>query len=217
MAYGIDSVAHRIALESGMESIGVLAHGLDIIYPAQNRDLAGRMLTQGGLLTEFFSQTNPDRENFPKRNRIVAGMSDAVLVVESAEKGGALITADIANSYDRDVFAIPGRLSDEYSSGCNYLIKSNKAALVQSAEDIKYFMGWDDKTENKSARQQKIVFDLSREEELIVEVLKQHGSLNIDQIFNLVRLGSSQLSSVLLSLEFKGAVRSLPGKVYKLS
>ena len=217
MAYGIDSVAHRTALENDMESIGVLAHGLDIIYPAQNRDLAGRMLTQGGLLTEFFSQTNPDRENFPRRNRIVAGMSDAVLVVESAERGGALITADIANSYNRDVFAVPGRLSDEYSAGCNYLIKSNKAALVQSAEDINYLMGWDDKPDHPAAKQQKIVFDLSREEELIVEVLKQHGSLNIDQIFNLVQLGTSQLSSVLLSLEFKGAVRNLPGKVYKLN
>jgi DNA processing protein len=115
------------------------------------------------------------------------------------------------------VFAIPGRLSDEYSAGCNYLIKSNKAALVQSAEDIKYLMGWDDKAGNQASMQQKVVFDLNREEELIVEVLKQHGSLNIDQIFNLVQLGTSQLSSVLLNLEFKGAVRSLPGKVYKLN
>jgi DNA processing protein len=217
MAYGIDSVAHRVALDSNMDSIGVLAHGLDIIYPAQNRELAGRMLEQGGLLTEFFSNTNPDRENFPKRNRIVAGMSDAVLVVESAERGGALITADIANSYNRDVFAIPGRLTDEYSVGCNYLIKSNKAALVQTAEDIRYLMGWDEKPDSQKGRQQRMLFDLSREEELVMEVLKQHESLNIDQIFNLVQLGTSELSSVLLNLEFKGAVRSLPGKIYRLN
>jgi len=217
MAYGIDSVAHRSALDNKMDSIGVLAHGLDIIYPAQNRELAGRMLVQGGLLTEFFSNTNPDRENFPKRNRIVAGMSDAVLVIESAEKGGALITADIANSYDRDVFAVPGRLSDEFSIGCNYLIKSNKAALAQSAEDIKYLMGWDDQPDSSAGKQHRILFDLSREEVLVIEVLKQHGSLNIDQIFHLVQLGTSQLSTVLLGLEFKGAVRSLPGKIYKIN
>ncbi len=217
LAYGIDSVAHRAALDNEMESVAVLAHGLDIIYPAQNREIAGRMLGQGGLLTEFFSNTNPDRENFPKRNRIVAGMSDAVLVIESAEKGGALITADIANSYDRDVFAVPGRLTDEVSVGCNYLIKSNKAALVQSAEDIKYLMGWDDQPDTIAGKQHKILFDLSREESLVIEVLKQHGSLNIDQIYNLVQLGTSQLSAVLLGLEFKGAIRNLPGKVYKMN
>lgn len=217
LAYGIDSVAHRASLDCELDSIGVLAHGLDIIYPAQNREMAGKMINQGGLLTEFFSNTNPDRENFPKRNRIVAGMSDAVLVIESAEKGGALITADIANSYDRDVFAVPGRLSDEYSSGCNYLIKSNKAALVQTAADIKYLMGWDDAGKGSTARQQKILFDLAPEENIIIEILKQHGSLTIDQISNLVQLGISQLSSVLLNLEFKGAIRNLPGKIYKIN
>ena len=131
LAYGIDSCAHRSSLEFGMNTIGVLGHGLDRIYPAHNRKLAEKMINQGGLLTEFFSNTNPDRENFPKRNRIVAGMSDAVLVIESAEKGGALITADIANSYNRDVFAFPGNINSKYSEGCNRLIKSHKAALIE--------------------------------------------------------------------------------------
>jgi len=144
LAYGIDSCAHKAALDSGLKTIGVLGHGLDRIYPAQNKKLASQMLNNGGLLTEFISKTTPDRENFPKRNRIVAGLCDAIVVVESAKRGGAMITAGLANSYNRDVFAIPGRIGDEYSEGCNMLIKSNRAALADSPKDIAYIMGWDD-------------------------------------------------------------------------
>ena len=215
LAYGIDSIAHRVALDLGLKTTGVLAHGLDRIYPAQNRTLAERMIHQGGLITEFLCGTIPDRENFPKRNRIVAGMADAVLVVESAVKGGALITADIANSYNRDVFAIPGRLSDEYSQGCNYLIKINKAALVQSVKDIKYIMGWEP-VDNSGGIQQKLFTDLTREEKIIIDVLRQHGQLNIDKLSGLVQMSAGQLSVVLLNLEFEGLIRNIPGKIYKI-
>ena len=143
LAYGVDTKAHRESLKNDLITIGVMAHGLDRIYPSENRELAMQMCQQGALISEFKSGSKPDRENFPKRNRIVAGMSDAVLVVESAGKGGALITADIANSYDRDVFAFPGNVNSTYSEGCNFLIKTHRAALVQNAADINYLMGWE--------------------------------------------------------------------------
>ena len=145
LAYGIDSCAHRKALYNKLPTVGVLGHGLDKLYPAQNRKLAENMLETGGLLTEYISKTIPDRENFPKRNRIVAGMSDAVLVVESDKRGGALITAEMGNSYNRDVFALPGKVGDRFSRGCNFLIKTNKAFLTESATDIAYIMGWEDR------------------------------------------------------------------------
>ena len=141
LAYGVDTCAHKEALKYNLPTIGVLAHGLDKLYPQTNLELARKMLDQGGLLTDFMSQTNPDKENFPKRKRIIAGMADAVIVIEAAKRGGALITADIANSYNRDVFAVPGRIGDTYSEGCNHFIKTNKALLVQTADDIRYIMG----------------------------------------------------------------------------
>jgi len=216
LAYGIDTQAHKYALRNKLETIGVFAHGLDRVYPPSNRKLANKMIEQGGLLTEFRSKSNPDRENFPKRNRIVAGMSDAVLVVESAAKGGALITADIANSYNRDVFTFPGRVSDTYSEGCNFLIKTNRAALIQHARDLKYLMGWDDVSKKKHIQKQLFV-ELDIDEQHIMEVLKQHQELGIDQLSILAELPISKIAAKTLSLEFKGLLYCLPGKLIKMA
>ena len=215
LAYGIDGCAHKTALEMEMATLGVLGHGLDRIYPAPHRKLAGDMLQKGGgLLTEFLSKTNPDRENFPKRNRIVAGMVDAVVVVESDKKGGALITAELANSYNRDVFAVPGRLTDRFSSGCNFLIKTNKAALVQSADDIGYIMGWEGR-KIPDSRQTSLFVELSDTEKTLYKLLTEAGSLSIDKLTIRSGLAPSTVSAALLNLEFNGLVRSLPGKQYK--
>ncbi len=215
LAYGIDTCAHKISLENNLKTVGVLAHGLDKIYPQLNKSLAEKIIKSGGLLSEFLSKTIPDRENFPKRNRIIAGLSDAVIVIESAVRGGALITADIANSYNRDVFAVPGRLYDKYSKGCNNLIKTNRAALVQSAEDIKYIMGWEI-TKKKPKKQQQLFIKLSPEEETIVNILKEKQELGIDKISSLSKLTISKVASALLNLEFEGIIKCLPGKVYRM-
>lgn len=214
LAYGIDSKAHQAALNSGLETIGVLAHGLDRIYPYTNRTLAEKMVQCGGLVTDFISKTNPDRENFPKRNRIIAGMSDALVVIETAMKGGALITANIANSYNRDVFAVPGKLSDRFSEGCNFLIKTNKAALIQSAKDIEYIMGWETKA-GKEMHQQKLFEEISPEEDVVMNILNENGESGIDFIVAKSQFTPSKTAAILLNLEFKGFVRSLPGKIYK--
>ncbi len=215
LAYGIDSCSHRAALDAGLKTIGVLGHGLDRIYPAQNRKLATQMLENGGLLTEFVSKTNPDRENFPKRNRIVAGMCDAVVVIESAKKGGALITAGLANSYNRDVFAVPGRVEDEYSKGCNMLIKSNRAALADSAADIAYIMGWDDlKVDVK--KQRDLFLELSQEQKMIYDIIKEIKEISVDKLIIKTALPASKVASILLTLEFEGMIQSLPGKLYKV-
>jgi DNA processing protein len=216
LAHGIDSFAHKTALDNGLPTVGVLGHGLDRIYPFQNKKLAERMVYQGGLLTDFPSLTKPDKENFPKRNRIIAGMSDAVIVVEAAIKGGALITADIANSYNRDVFAIPGRVGDTYSAGANALIKQNKAALVQSADDIRYMMGWGDTPSPGSGKQKTIFIELTPEEEKIVGCLTSKGEITIDEIMLETEMSMSKCSAALLNLEFEGVVTSKPGRVYSL-
>ncbi|MEE4260487.1 MAG: DNA-processing protein DprA [Bacteroidales bacterium] len=213
LAYGIDSCAHRRALDVGMDTIGVLGHGLDRIYPAQNRKMAEKMIEQGGLMTEFMSDTRPDRENFPKRNRIVAGMSDAVLVVESDRKGGALITAEIANSYNRDVFAVPGRIGDDYSRGCHFLIKTNRAALAENGHDIAYLMGWEEqKIDQKS--QTELFVNLSEEQKLVLKTIQDHKEIAIDQLTIKTKLSTSKVAASLLNLEFEGFVKSLPGKLY---
>jgi len=216
LAYGIDSCAHRSALELGLETVGVLGHGLDLIYPMQNKTLAEKMINHGGLLTEFLSETKPDRENFPRRNRIIAGLCDAVVVVEAAQKGGALITADIANTYNRDVFAVPGRIGDPFSEGTNYMIRTNRAALVQSAEDIEYMMGWKLDETISPCRQPKLFIELTPEEEKIVTLLNEKGSLAIDEISLQTEIPVSKTSSSLLNLEFEGKIKCLPGKVYTL-
>ena len=214
LAYGIDSCSHKAALDSGLKTVGVLGHGLDRIYPAQNKKLATSMLDNGGLITEFLPNTTPDRENFPKRNRIVAGMCDAIVVIESANRGGALITAGIANSYNRDVFAIPGRVNDEYSMGCNMLIKSNRAALAESAKDIAYIMGWDDlKVDVK--KQRDLFFQLNGDQKIIFEIIENIKEVSVDKLVIQSALPASKVAAALLMLEFEGLIQSLPGKLYK--
>ncbi len=215
LAYGIDSIAHSSCLEEDVETIGVLGHGLDRIYPAQNRSLSVKMLQKGGLLTEFMSGTLPDRENFPKRNRIVAGMSDAVIVVESAARGGALITAQLANSYNRDVFAIPGKIEDEYSIGCNRLIKTNRAALAESADDIAYIMGWDD-TKPSVKSQRNMFYELNDDQKTVYEMIEESEQISIDAIIIKTNFPSSKVSTILLELEFEGLIQSMPGKRYSI-
>lgn len=218
LAYGIDIRAHRAALQHGFKTIGVLAHGLDRIYPAEHRKTAVAMLEQGGLLTEFMSGTNPDRQNFIKRNRIVAGMSDATIVIESAAKGGALITADLAGSYHRDCFAFPGRYADEYSVGCNNLIKTNQATLITSAEDLVQAMGWNTThPKPEKAMQRELFPELSEAEEAVVKQLKRMPEgMQINALVVATDIPVNRMSALLFELELKGVVRALAGGVYRL-
>lgn len=215
LAYGIDTCAHKAADRLGIQNIGVLAHGLDRIYPRENLSLSRKMERNGGLVTDFVTGTLPDRENFPSRNRIVAGMADAIVVVEAAESGGALITAEIALGYNREVFAVPGRLGDEYSLGCNRLIKQNKAALLSKPEDIAWYLGWDSERKNRAPQQTTLFPELNPDEKIILDQLKINESVDLDTISIQSGLSVSSTSATLLSLEFKGAIRSLPGKRYQ--
>jgi DNA processing protein len=217
LAYGIDIYAHRAALENNLHTVGVFAHGLDKVYPAVHKSTAEKMMRQGALLTDFTSGTKPDRENFPRRNRIVAGIADATIVIESKRDGGSLITADIANSYNRDVFAFPGRVGDPTSEGCNNIIKQNKAALIQSAADLIYIMGWEALKPKNVPVQKQLFLELKPDEETLVNVLKEKNAINIDDICHSAKMPMSKVSSLLLTLEFSGIVRSLPGKMYKLN
>ncbi|MBI5219410.1 MAG: DNA-protecting protein DprA [Bacteroidia bacterium] len=214
LAFGIDVSAHRAALENGLQTIAVLGHGLDIIYPAAHETVARKILDQGALVTEFLNNSSFDKQNFVKRNRIIAGISDATIVVESSEKGGALITAEIANSYNRDVFAFPGKINDKYSLGCNKLIKSNKAALIESVNDLEYILGWDTKSDKKDLQQVIPFITLSDDENNIFRLLKDSGEMNIDSISYQLDIPVNTLSALLLNLEFSGLIKSLPGKVY---
>lgn len=220
LAYGVDINCHRAALQNGLPTLAVLAHGLDQIYPRHHRDTAVKMVTQGGLLTEFMSRTNPDKKNFVQRNRIVAGISDATVVVESAAKGGSLITADLAETYHRDVFAFPGRCSDVYSEGCNNLIRQNRAALITSAEAFVETMGW----ETAQARQeqlakgvqQELFPDLSEQEQVIVRALQNVDDMPINILSVNTNIPIGTLSSLLFTLEMKGVVKMLNGSKYRL-
>lgn len=216
LAYGIDTIAHRAALKHGMKTIGVLAHGLDRIYPSENKSLAKQMLQEGGLLTDYKSNTNPDKQNFPRRNRIVAGMCDAVLVVETTFKGGSLITAELANGYNREVFTIPGRTTDLKSEGCNYLVRSNKAALVNSAADILENMGWSDLKKPAAIRQRSLFLELTAEERVIALILEKEDIVTIDELHSKSSLTSGTVASCLLTLEMQGLITVMPGKRYKL-
>lgn len=216
VAYGVDICAHKAALEHGMPTIGVLGHGLDRIYPLNHRPTAIKMIENGGLLTEYITETNPDRQNFVQRNRIVAGLCDALVVVESGEKGGSLITANIAQSYNRDVFAFPGRVGDEHSVGCNRLIKSNKAALIESGADFVNAMGWEAAGPNKQYVQPSLFADLNEEEEKIVNCLRGKEQLQLNQMAITLGVPVSKVSVTLLEMEFKGMVKCLPGNAYKL-
>jgi DNA processing protein len=219
LAFGIDVCAHKEALQQNLQTVGVLGHGLDRIYPAQNRATAEKMLANGGILTEFPMGTIPDRENFPQRNRIVAGMSDATIVIEASIKGGALITAEIANSYNRDVFAFPGRIDDEFSEGCNFLIRNNKAALLTCAADLAYSLGWDQGNTPKQVAEQLVLpIDLSEEERMIFNIIHQHKApLAIDDLTLKTNMPMSQLAMNLLNMEMQGYIRSLPGKTYSIN
>ena len=216
LAYGIDIHAHRAALEYGFPTIGVLAHGLDRIYPPSHRHTAVQMVQQGGLLTEFMSETNPDRQNFVMRNRIVASMCDATIVVESAAKGGALITADLAEGYHRDCFAFPGRLYDPYSQGCNALIRDNRAALIQSAEEFVKAMCWDTGNTIPQPIQRQLFPDLTEEEEQIARTLQASpDGLPINELAMTSTLPVNKLSALLFEMEIKGVIQALPGNRYK--
>lgn len=217
LAHGIDSIAHKECLKNNISTIGVLGHGLDRIYPAQNRSLAERMLSCGGLLTEFTSEIIPGRENFPRRNRIIAGMADATIIVEASTKGGALITAEIANSYNRDVFAFPGKITDEYSAGCNYLIKTHRASLISKASDLEYLLGWTNTLIQNAKPQLSLMLNLSSDEKQLVDVLQEKGSMAIDELALRCQLPQSKLAVTILGLEMQGLVIALPGKIYKLA
>ena len=217
LAYGIDYAAHKEALKNTISTVGVMALGLDRIYPAQHRSIAEKMLECGGLLTEFMSETVPDRENFPKRNRIIAGLADATIIVEASIRGGALITAELANSYNRDVFAYPGRINDEYSSGCNHLIKTNRANLLSKVADLEYILNWNFTEPVKSNPQLSLLINLSEEEQIIVNILSERGSLAVDDLAILTGFQQSKLAVNILSMEMKSLIISCPGKIYKLA
>lgn len=217
LAYGIDIQAHRQAVKHDISTVGVLGHGLDRIYPAAHREVAYQMIAQGGLLTEFCSGTIPDRMNFPMRNRIIAGMADVTIVVEAAIKGGALITAEIANSYHRDVCAFPGSLDQEYSAGCNYLIKTHRAQLIRGIDDLCYLMGWDAAQSTIGNKQLSLLPpDMTKDEHRVYDLLKQVGQATIDEIAIHCDWPQSKLAIILLEMEMKGVILSLPGKVFKL-
>lgn len=212
LAFGIDICAHRAALKNNLSTIAVLAHGLDRIYPGVHRGTAIEMLQQGGLVTDFPSETNPDRPNFVKRNRIVAGLSDATIVVESAEKGGSLITADIAFSYNRDVFSFPGRASDPQSRGCNKLIRLNKSGLITCAADLIAAMGWE---ENKAkAVQTTLPFAEEPDDNPITTLIRQNKDMHINDLAIKLEMTISELSVLLFELEMEGKIKALPGGRY---
>ena len=219
MAFGVDAIAHKAAIKNDLPTVGVLAHGLDEIYPREHSNLAKDMIQHGGgLLTEFRSKTKPDKHNFPTRNRIVAGLSDATVIIETGIKGGSMITAELANGYNKDVFAIPGKVNDNKSAGCNYLIKNNKAMLLTDAQELIEVMGWEERSQKSGVRGQKELFiELSKEEKIVVNILKEKESVSIDEINLRSGLSSSAVAAAILNMEFQGVIALKPGKMYSLS
>jgi len=215
MAYGIDSFAHKASVENGMPTVGVLGHGLDQIYPNANRNLAVKMLDNGGLLSEYPSGTRPDRQNFPQRNRIIAGLADVTVVVEAAIRGGALITAEIANNYNRDVCAFPGNVDSEYSAGCNLLIKSHRAHLITQAKDLGYLMNWQPSEQKAQSLQMQFDNLLNDTEKNIYHLILEKEQVSIDEIAHLSGMLQSKLAIILLELEIKGLIITMPGKIYR--
>jgi DNA processing protein len=216
LAYGIDICAHKAALRNNLDTAGILGHGLSLLYPSAHREIARQMVEKGALISEFRHDEKPESANFVKRNRIIAGLADATVVMESGEQGGALITADIANSYNRDVFAFPGRVNDKYSMGCNRLIKTNRAALIENLSDLEYMMGWQKTGKTSDAYQKDLFTELTDEELKLTDLLRREPGLSIDQLALHNNMPVSKISGVLLNLEFKGIVKCLPGKVYRL-
>lgn len=213
LAFGIDIQAHKCSLKYGIKTVAVFGHGLNYIYPAEHRNIAKKIEETGANVTEFLSDTAPAMGNFVSRNRIIAGLADATIVIESRKEGGALITAEFANSYNREVFALPGRINDTFSEGCNNLIKSNKAAMITSAIDLIYFMGWENNHTNQDNQKSQII--LSKDEELIYNLIKEHKEISIDLIIRSSGLHISEISIILFQLECKGLIKCLPGKIYK--
>ena len=218
LAYGIDVCAHRAALKAGLPTIGVLAHGLDRIYPTAHRATAKQMLENGGLLTEFTSGTEPFPSNFIQRNRIVAGMADATVVIESASKGGSLITTSLAQGYDRDCFAFPGRVNDQHSQGCNELVSRNRAALITSAYDFVEAMNWEVATKKKSAAdlQTELFPDLSPDETAVMTALRENSDgLQVNQMVVQLNIPINRLLPLLFDMEMKGYVKAVAGGCYR--
>lgn len=218
LAYGIDICAHRNALRNQLPTVAVLAHGLDRIYPSGHRNTAVEMLGTGGLLTDFPSGTDPDRPNFLKRNRIVAGLSDCTIVVESAEKGGSLVTADIAFSYGRDVYSFPGRVGDSHSKGCNNLIRQNKAGLITSAEDLLSALCWDVRTTATPVQTELLFSDMdasASEQNPVLALIRTRKEVHINELALALDMPVQQLSTLLFELEINGKIKALPGNVYK--
>lgn len=214
-AYGVDIHAHIVAMENNLQTIGVVAHGLNQVYPKVHKKYVAKMEENGGFMTEFWSSSNPDKENFVKRNRIVAGMAEATLIIESAEKGGSLITANLANDYNRDVFAVPGRITDKYSQGCNTLIKTQRANLLTSAADLVYILNWQPEEKKTKAVQKQLFITLESDEQKVYDFLQKGGKELMDIIALECGLPVFKISSLLLNMELKGVVRPLPGKLFE--
>ena len=214
-AYGVDIYAHQMAMDCGLQTIGVLAHGLNQMYPKTHKKYSAKMEQNGGFLTEFWSTSNPDKENFIKRNRIVAGISEATIVIESAERGGSLVTANLANDYNRDVFAVPGRTSDKYSQGCNNLIKTQRANLLTSAADLVYILNWELQRESQKVVQKQLFITLTDEEQIIYDYLQRTGKEMMDIIALECDFPIYKISGILLNMELKGVIRPLPGKLFE--
>ena len=217
LAYGIDVSAHRASLNEGLETVAVLGHGLHQIYPAQHKSIAMKMIGQGGLLTEFTSREDPLKDHFPMRNRIVAGLCDAIIVIETGLRGGSIITAKQANGYGRDVFAVPGRVKDKNAQGCNMMIKKSWAHLLESADDVARILGWSLQEATTGNGQQKLFEELTGSERKVIDLIHEAEEIGIDQLSYRSGIGAAELASLLLGLEFKGLVRSLPGKRYVLT
>lgn len=214
-AYGIDICAQKKAMELGLQTIGCLAHGLNQIYPKTHQKYCSKIEENGGFLTEFWSDDPFERTNFLKRNRIIAGISEATVVIESGEKGGSLVTADIANSYHRDVFAVPGRPEDLMSRGCNNLLKSQQAQVLTSAADLVYMMGWEVGDQPKQPKQTRLFHELTEEEALLINYLSTHGRSELDCIALACSIPTYRVASLMLNLELSGLVRPLPGKLFE--
>ncbi|REG98866.1 DNA-processing protein DprA [Flavobacterium aquicola] len=213
-AYGVDIVAHQLAMDHGLQTIGVVAHGLNQIYPKPHKKYVAKMEQNGGFMTEFWSNSNPDKENFVRRNRIVAGISEATIVIESADKGGSLITANMANDYNRDVFAVPGRTTDKFSQGCNNLIKTQKANVLTTAADLIYILNWDIGKETAPIQKQLFV-TLEDDEQKVYDYLLKTGKEQMDIIALHCDFPIYRISGLLLNMELKGVIRPLPGKMFE--
>jgi len=213
LAYGVDHCAHTAALSNKLKTVAVLGHGLDTIYPSSHKELAKRIIENGALITEFASKTKGEAANFVRRNRIIAALSSATIIVESPLKGGSLITAEYALQYSKDVFTFPAKVNDKNSAGCNFLIKTNRAALIENAEDLIYSLGWE---LQKNPKQPQIFYDFTEDEQKIIDIIQNQDVINVDNIVYETNLPINTVLSLLFNLEFKNAVKALPGRMYKI-